>query len=267
MTPFRAVYGRDPPTLIKYEHSPVDPPKLQEMLMERDAVIVQLKANLTKAQIFMKKYADSKRRAMDFNIGDMVLVKLQPYRQHSVALRSNQKLGLRYFGPFPIIEKIGEVVYKLMLPPSAKIHPVFHISLLKPCKGVHDTQYKPLPLLTNENCPLLIPKSILQFQILLRNNQHVPQVLVHWEGLPVAEATWEDWVPLHHAYPYLNLDDKVVFNGGSNVMTENATCEMTPGLTDSVKGRGQVAIDLNNQGVRRGNRERKHNRKYAEDYV
>jgi len=50
-------------------------------------------------------------------------------------------------------------------------------------------------------------------------------------------------------------------------MTENATCEMTPGLTDSVKGRGHVAIDPDNQGVRRGNRERKHNRKYAEDYV
>lgn len=254
-----------PPTLIKYEHSPIDPPKLQEMLMERDVVIVQLKANLTKAQIFMKKFADSKRRAMDFNIGDMVLVKLQPYRQHSVALRSNQKLGLRYFGPFPIIEKIGEVVYKLMLPPSAKIHPVFHISLLKPCKGVHDTQYMPLPLLTNENGPLLIPKSILQFRILLRNNQHVPQVLVHWEGLPGSEATWKDWVPLHHAYPSLNLEDKVVFNGGSFVTCTSNDYELDK-KRKLVRAKGHVESNPQDEDRRKSVRQKKEN-VLLKDYV
>nr|KYP46466.1 hypothetical protein KK1_031922 [Cajanus cajan] len=115
----------------------------------------------------MKHYTDKKRRHMAFTIGDMILVKLQPYKQHLIALRNNQKLGLRYFGPFSIIEKIGEVAYKLMLPPSSKIHLVFHVSLLKPCKGTHATPCMPLPLMTNEHDPLLAPKSIMKFQLIL----------------------------------------------------------------------------------------------------
>ena len=50
MTPFKALYGRDPPTLIKYEISNQDPPSVQEMLMQRDLIIEELKKNMLKAQ-------------------------------------------------------------------------------------------------------------------------------------------------------------------------------------------------------------------------
>lgn len=150
MTPFKAVYGRDPPVLVKYDTATADPPTLQNLLTERDTTLQILKVNLHRAQQVMKKYADAKRKFAEFQMGDMVLVKLQPYRQHSVSLHQNQKLGLRYFGPFPVIEKIGDVAYKVLLPPSAKIHPVFHIANLKLCKGDHTTQYMPLPLLTTD---------------------------------------------------------------------------------------------------------------------
>lgn len=73
----------------------------------------------------MKHYVDTKRKFAEFKVGVMVLVKLQPYRKHSLSLHQNQKLGLRYFGPFPILERIGDVAYKVLLPPSAKIHHVF----------------------------------------------------------------------------------------------------------------------------------------------
>ena len=63
------------------------------------------------------------------------MVKLQPYRQHSVALRKNQKLGMRFFGPFEVVERVGHVAYKLKLPEAARIHLVFHISLLKKFQG------------------------------------------------------------------------------------------------------------------------------------
>ena len=84
----------------------------------------------------MKNQADKKRTDVSFAMGDLVLVKLQPYRQHSVTLRRNQKLGMRYFGPFPVVAKIGSVAYMLQLPNVAKIHPVFHITQLKSFKGI-----------------------------------------------------------------------------------------------------------------------------------
>ena len=64
-------------------------------------------------------------------MGDHVYLKLQPYVQSSVALRSNQKPAYRFFGPFKIVAHIGLVAYKLDLPPHCKIHLVVHVSQLK----------------------------------------------------------------------------------------------------------------------------------------
>ena len=64
----------------------------------------------------MKLQADKKRKDIHLEVGDLALVKLQPYRQSSVALRKNQNLSLRYFGPFELLEKIGKVAYRLLLP-------------------------------------------------------------------------------------------------------------------------------------------------------
>lgn len=94
--------------------------KDQILLTEKDQTLVILKANLHRTQQAMKNYVDGKRTFAEFQVGDMVLVKLQPYRQHFVSLHPNQKLGLRYFGHFPITEKICIVAYKVLLPPSAK---------------------------------------------------------------------------------------------------------------------------------------------------
>lgn len=108
----------------------------------------------------------------------MVLVKLQPYRQHSIALRRNQKLSMLYFGPFPVMERIGQVAYRLMLPTTAKIHPVFHVSALKLCKGDHHTQLLPLPLTTTEQGPLILPHAIVNHRTVIQNGQPIQQVRV-----------------------------------------------------------------------------------------
>jgi len=177
MMPFKAVYGRDPPRIDKYVTDSNDPPTLQKLLQQRDAVLHQLKDNLHKAQQYMKKQANKMRRHVQFNVGDMVLVKLQPYRQKSVALRKNQKLGMKYFGPFPIIQCVGPVAYKLLLPSTARIHSVFHVSQLKSWQGVHHQSYIPLPLITNDIGPILQPADILQSRIILKGDKHIPQSL------------------------------------------------------------------------------------------
>ncbi|CAJ2640388.1 unnamed protein product [Trifolium pratense] len=118
-------------------------------------VIEQLKRHLMRAQQVMKNQADNKRKDGIFNVGDIVLVKLQPYWQHSVELRKNKKLSTRQFGPLTVIEKIGNLAYKLKLLATAKIHPVFHISQLKEFKSSNEEPYFRLPLTTSETGPML----------------------------------------------------------------------------------------------------------------
>lgn len=105
--------------LTRYTISSNDPTELQQQLLHRDKILAELKQNLLRAQQIMKHNADKKRKDVSFEVGDQVLVKLQPYRQSSVTLRKNQKLGIRYFGPFTIMAKVGMVAYKLQLPETA----------------------------------------------------------------------------------------------------------------------------------------------------
>lgn len=82
-----------------------------------------------------------------FNVGDWVLLRLQPYRQKTVAHCTSQKLAKHYFGPYSIRRRIGKVAYELDLPSSAKIHPVVHVSLLRPYRGDNpSSRFKPLPV-------------------------------------------------------------------------------------------------------------------------
>ena len=83
----------------------------------------------------MKAQADKHRRERVFAVGDEVFLKLQPYIQVSLMRRANQRLAFKFIGPYKILESVGEVAYRLDLPPTSNIHPVFHVSQLRQCLG------------------------------------------------------------------------------------------------------------------------------------
>lgn len=132
-----------------------------------------LKDNLLKVQERVKHYADQRRCDRVFQVGDLVYLKLQPYRQTSVALRKNLKLSSKYYGPFKVLARIGLVAYKLDLPPNSKVHPVFHVfhvSLLKKKVGSRVVVQSTLPHTSSDGQFLVYPVAILQRQIVKNNN-------------------------------------------------------------------------------------------------
>ena len=137
MTPFQALYGYKPSQLTL---SPTN--TLAAAVEDWTREIVDwntlLKENLLQAQNRMKQIADKERTDRNFEVGDWVYLKLQPYRQTSVALRKNMKLSTKYYGPYQIEQKVGSVAYKLKLPDGCSVHPVFHVSLLK--KSINGSQ-------------------------------------------------------------------------------------------------------------------------------
>jgi len=130
-SPFEVMYGHSPRMLGITADTACDVPDLDAWLKDRATLTQVIQMQLQRAQHRMKQQADKNRSEREFNMGDMVYLKLQPYVQASVAPRSNQKLSFRFYGPFPVLAGVGKVAYKLALPPACRIHPVIHVSQLK----------------------------------------------------------------------------------------------------------------------------------------
>ena len=65
----------------------------------------------------------------------MVYLRLQPYRQSSLKKSGVEKLKPRFYGPYKVIRKVGEVAYEIELPEGSRVHNVFHVSRLKKAIG------------------------------------------------------------------------------------------------------------------------------------
>lgn len=155
-----------------------------------------LKTQLVRAQNRMKLQADKTRQERQFQIGEQVLLKLQPYAQHSVVNRPVPKLAFKYYGPFTVLERIGAVAYKLQLPADSLVHPVFHVSQLKPFTPNYSPVFQDLSTVSDLTVGTPEPVEILDRRLVKKGSSAKQQILVKWSTLPLECATWEDYTVL-----------------------------------------------------------------------
>ncbi|CAH9133254.1 unnamed protein product [Cuscuta epithymum] len=211
-TPFRLVYGRDPPKLISYIPGTARLEGVEQALLSRDQLLAKARERLAQAQQHMKLQYDKTHRDLSFEVGDWVWLRIHPHRQLSLS-RGNHKLLPKFHGPFQVQSRVGQAAYKLQLPPESRIHDVFHVSLLKPHKGNPPATMGTLPLLVNppeESKPLAIIRN--------RLNHGCLEFLVQWQGKSLEEASWEPADTFRASYPDFELEDKLLVDEGSDVM-------------------------------------------------
>jgi len=87
------------------------------------------------------------------------------------------------------------------LPENSQIHPVFHVSQLKPFLPNYTPVFSVLPKVAELDIQDLLPEEILERRLVKKGGKAVPQVLVKWSKLPAQMATWEDWYVLKERFP------------------------------------------------------------------
>ena len=115
-SPFEVTYGNKPSTILQYITSSSSVEAVDTLLTTWEAVFDSLRHKLLKAQAQMKHFANNNHPKVHYAKGDWALVKLRPQRQSSLTGPNKTKLAKRFYGPFKVLECIGTVAYKLLLP-------------------------------------------------------------------------------------------------------------------------------------------------------
>ena len=204
------MYGRDPPPLIKGISTALPNSEVDRQLIDHDSMLVVLREHLVHTQQQMKNIADRHRRDLSFEVGELVYLKVRPHRLLSLGRRVNEKLAPRFYGPFPALKHVGKVAYKLQLPVSPTIHPVFHISQLCPAVGSVPLALD-LPVQLSQDMELLLePEDVLGYCSTGSSLPHDVEVLIKWKDLPAHESSWEPYILIQNQFPSFHLEDKEI---------------------------------------------------------
>ncbi|EOY03078.1 Retrotransposon protein, putative [Theobroma cacao] len=203
MAPFEALYGRrcrSPIGWLEVGERKLLGPKLVQDATEK---IHMIRQRMLTAQSRQKSYVDNRRRDLEFQVGDHVFLKVSPTKG-VMRFGKKGKLSPRYIGPFEILERVGEVAYRLALPPDlSNIHPVFQVSMLRKYNPdpSHVIWYETIQLqddLTYEEQPV----AILDRQVKKLRSKDVASVKVLWRNHTSEEVTWEAEDEMRTKHPH-----------------------------------------------------------------
>ncbi|GJX46187.1 retrovirus-related pol polyprotein from transposon TNT 1-94 [Tanacetum coccineum] len=202
--PYEALYGqkcRSPVCWAEVGEAQLTGP---ELIQETTEKIVLIKQRIQAAQDRQKSYADLKRKPMEFEVGDRVMLKVSPWKG-VVRFGKRGKLNPRYVGPFKVLAKVGKVAYRLELPQElSRVHHTFHVSNLKKCYA-DEPLVMPLEGIHIDDKLQFVeePVEIMEREIKRLKRSRIPLVKVRWNSRRGPEFTWEREDSFKQKYPQL----------------------------------------------------------------
>ncbi|GKF05346.1 putative reverse transcriptase domain-containing protein [Tanacetum coccineum] len=151
-----------------------------------------------------KSYANLKRKPMEFQVGDRVMLKVSPWKG-VVRFGKRGKLNPRYVGPFKVLENIRTVAYKLELPQElSRVHNTFHVSNLKKCYSDKPLAVPLEGLHVDDKLHFVEePVEIIDREVKRLKQIRIPIVKVRWNSRRSPEFTWEREDQFQKKYPHL----------------------------------------------------------------
>jgi hypothetical protein len=203
-SPFEALYGRKCRTPLYWDQIGERQVFGPHIIADAEQLVQQVRENLRVAQTRQKSYADVRRRDLTFAVDDHVYLKVSLMRG-ICRFNVKGKLAPRYIGPFKVLERKGEVAYRLELPPSLSgVYDVFHVSQLKKCLRVPEEQAPLEGLEVQEDLTYTEhPVKILETSKRVTRNKKIKMCRVQWSHHTEDEATWEREDELRKTYPDL----------------------------------------------------------------
>ncbi|KAL8252150.1 hypothetical protein R6Q59_035843 [Mikania micrantha] len=181
-----------------------------ELIQQTTDKIAQIQQRLQATRSRQKSYADKRRKPLEFQVGDRVMLKVSPWKG-VVRFAKKGKLAPRYVGPFEIIECIGPVAYMLNLPDELSgVHDVFHVSNLKKCLA-DETLIIPVEEIQLDEHLRFVeePLEIMDRKVKQLRRSRIPIVKVRWNSKCGPEFTWEREDHMKYKYPQLFTKEAV----------------------------------------------------------
>nr|GEU60317.1 putative reverse transcriptase domain-containing protein [Tanacetum cinerariifolium] len=173
------------------------------IVQETTKKIIQIRKRLVTARDHQKKYADKRRKPLEFKVEDRVLLKVSSWK--GVARFDKKgKLAPWYMGPFEIVERVGPIAYRLRLPQELScVHDVFHVSNLKECLAESDMQVSLDEIKVDGKLYFVEePVKILDRQVKKLKRSWIPIVKVRLDFRRGAKFTWELKDQFKAKYPH-----------------------------------------------------------------